>query len=140
LVNAGKLPRTSLSAALPETLRLWFLSNTFGFLAVAYLASLLANSLRRKSSELEEKREEWLEPQDFTADISHSMRGGLVTRDMGGRVVRINRTGEEILGRTFAELRGRDLREVSEEFWLPNMTILPEKLSLRREIEVRTPG
>ncbi len=137
LVNAGKLPRTSLSVATPETLRLWFLSNTFGFLAVAYLASLLANSLRRKSSELEEKREELLELQDFTADIIHSMRGGLVTTDMEGRVVLINRTGEEILGRTFAELRGRDLREVSDEFWLPDMSGLPERLSLRREIEIR---
>jgi len=140
LVNAGRLPRTSLSVASMETLRLWFLSNTFGFLAVAYLASLLANSLRRKSSELEEKREELLELQDFTADIIHSMRGGLVTTDMEGRVVLINRTGEEILGRTFADLRGRDLREVSEEFWLPDMSVLPEKLSLRREIEVRTPA
>ena len=59
---------------------------------------------------------------------------------MEGRVVLINRTGEEILGRTFAELRGRDLRGVSEEFWLPDMTALPERLALRREIEVRTAG
>lgn len=138
LVDVGKLPRTSIAAPSVETLRLWFLSNTFGFLAVAYLASLLAYSLRRKSTELELKREELLELQDFTADIIHSMRGGLVTTDMEGRVVLINRTGEEILGRTFAELRGRDLREVSEEFWLPDMTALPEKLALRREIEVRT--
>ena len=140
LVDAGRLPRTSIAAPSIETLRLWFLSNTFGFLAVAYLASLLAYSLRRKSTELEEKREELLELQDFTADIIHSMRGGLVTTDLEGRVVLINRTGEEILGRTFAELRGNSLREVSEEFWLPDMTALPEKLSLRREIEVRTPS
>ena len=139
-VDAGRLPRTSIATPSVETLRLWFLSNTFGFLAVAYLASLLAYSLRRKSTELEQKREELLELQDFTADIIHSMRGGLVTTDMDGRVVLINRTGEEILGRTFAELRGRDLREVSEEFWLPDMTALPEKLSLRREIEMRTAG
>ncbi len=138
LVDAGRLPRTSIAAPSIDTLRLWFLINTLGFLAVAYLASQLAYSLRRKSTELELKREELLELQDFTADIIHSMRGGLVTTDMEGRVVLINRTGEEILGRTFAELRGRDLREVSEEFWLPDMTALPEKLALRREIEVRT--
>src|SRR5271165_1218337 len=140
LVNNGELPRSSMTAPTTEALRMWFLSNTFGFLAVAYLASLLAQSLRRKSTELEEKREELLELQDFTADIIHSMRGGLVTTDLEGRVVLINRTGEEILGRTFAELRGRDLREVSEEFWLPDMTALPERLALRREIEVRTAG
>src|SRR5260370_30199914 len=65
------------------------------------------------------------------------MRGGLVTTDMEGRVVLLNRTGEEILGRTFAELRGRDLREVSAEFWQHEISTLPEKLSFLREIEVR---
>ena len=139
LVYAGKIPRTSVAAPTYETMRLWFLSNTFGFLAVAYLASLLAVSLRKKSTELEEKREELLELQDFTADIIHSMRGGLVTTDMEGRIVLLNRTGEEILGRTFSELRGRDLREISPEFWLEDMRTLPERLSLRREIEVRVP-
>ena len=88
---------------------MWFLSNSFGFLAVAYLASLLAQSLRRKSTELERKAEELMELQDFTADIIHSMRGGLVTTDLDGRIVLLNRTGEEILGRSFAELRGREI-------------------------------
>src|ERR1700690_1418697 len=105
MVYHGKVPRTSLAAPSFEAVRVWFLSNTFGFLAVAYLASLLASSLRRKSSELEQKREELLELQDFTADVIHSMRGGLVTTDLDGRVVLINRTGEEILGRSFSELR-----------------------------------
>jgi two-component system, NtrC family, sensor histidine kinase PilS len=140
LVYAGKLPRTSVAAPTFETIRLWFLSNTFGFLAVAYLASLLAVSLRKKSSELEEKREELLELQDFTADIIHSMRGGLVTTDLEGRMVLLNRTGEEILGRSFSEVRGRSLREISPEFWLDDMVRLPERLSLRREIEVKIPG
>jgi two-component system sensor histidine kinase PilS (NtrC family) len=140
LVYSGKIPRTSVAAPSFENIRLWFLSNSFGFLAVAYLASLLAASLRRKSSELEAKREELLELQDFTSDIIHSMRGGLVTTDMEGRVILINRTGEEILGRSFSELRGHNLSEVSPEFWLDNMSALPERLSLRREIEVRTPG
>ncbi len=112
LVYSGKIPRTSVATPTFENIRLWFLSNSFGFLAVAYLASLLAVSLRKKSSELEQKREELLELQDFTADIIHSMRGGLVTTDLEGRVVLLNRTGEEILGRSFTELRGHDLREV----------------------------
>ena len=54
LVYAGKIPRTSLVAPTYENVRLWFLSNTSAFLAVAYLASLLAVSLRKKSSELEQ--------------------------------------------------------------------------------------
>jgi two-component system, NtrC family, sensor histidine kinase PilS len=135
----GKIPRTSVTAPTSENVRMWFLSNAFGFLAVAYLASLLAQSLRRKSTELEEKREELLELQDFTSDIIHSMRGGLVTTDLEGRVVLLNRTGEEILGRTFAELRGRDLKTLSPQFWLPDMSSLPTKLSMRREIEIISP-
>ena len=140
LVHFGRIPQTSVAAPTAENLRMWFLSNTFGFLAIAYLSSLLAHSLRSKSFELEEKREELLELQDFTSDIIHSMRGGLVTTDLEGRVVMLNRTGDEILGRTFAELRGRDIREVSADFWQHEISTLPEKLSLRREIEVRIPG
>ena len=140
LVYAGKIPRTSVLMPTYENVRPWFLSNTVGFLAVAYLASLLAVSLRKKSSELEQKREELLELQDFTADIIHSMRGGLVTTDMDGRIVLLNRTGEEILGRSFNDLRGHYLKEVSEEFWLGDMQSLPERLSLRREFEVQVPG
>src|SRR5208337_3940852 len=98
LVHFGRIPQTSVGPPSAENLRMWFLSNSFGFLAIAYLSSLLAQSLQRKSSELEAKREELMELQDFTADIIHSMRGGLVTTDMEGRVVLLNRTGEEILG------------------------------------------
>src|SRR5260370_5503673 len=54
----------------------------------------LFRSLRSKSSELEEKREELLELQDFTSDIIHSMRGGLVTTDMEGRVRSEEHTSE----------------------------------------------
>ena len=140
LVYAGKIPRTSLVAPSYENIRLWFLSNTIGFLTVGYLSSFLAASLRKKSTELEQKREELLELQDFTADIIHSMRGGLVTTDLEGRVILLNRTGEEILGRSFSELRGRDLREITPEFWIEDMVGLPERLSLRREIEVKVPG
>ena len=34
-------------------------------------------------------------------DIIHSMRGGLLTTDVEGRIVVLNRTGEEILGKRF---------------------------------------
>jgi two-component system, NtrC family, sensor histidine kinase PilS len=140
LVHDGKLPQTSVSPPTVDNLRMWLLSNSLGFLLISYLSSLLSHSLRSKSAELEEKQEELLELQDFTSDIIHSMRGGLVTTDLEGRIVLLNRTGEEILGRTFAELRGRQIGEVSGDFWQKEMPALPEKLSLRREIELRVPG
>ena len=139
LAYAGKIPRTFSSVSTATGLRFWFLSNLFGFFAVAYLASLLAQSLRSKGVELEEKREELLDLQDFTEDIIHSMRGGLITTDIEGRIVLLNRTGEEILGYRFADIRGRKLSEISEEIWLPGLPDTNDKLSLRREIEFRTP-
>ena len=139
LAFAGRIPRTFVIVPTAEGLRVWFLSNLFGFLAVAYLASLLAQSLRRKGIELEEKREELLELQDFTEDIIHSMRGGLLTTDLEGRIVLLNRTGEEILGFRFADLRGRKLPEVDENFWLPGVKSPNDRPVVRREIDFRTP-
>ena len=139
LAFTGKIPRTFQLVPTPDVLRVWFLSNLFGFLAVAYLASLLAQSLRRKGIELEEKREELLELQDFTEDIIHSMRGGLVTTDLEGRIVLLNRTGEEILGCRFVDLRGRKLPEIDENFWLPGLKGPDDRPVVRREIDFRTP-
>jgi len=139
LAFAGRIPRTFISEPTPESLRAWYFFNLFGFLAVAYLASLLAQSLRRKGIELEEKREELLELQDFTEDIIHSMRGGLLTTDLDGRIVLLNRTGEEILGSRFADLRGKQLPEIDANFWLPGLKSPNDRPIVRREIDFRAP-
>jgi two-component system sensor histidine kinase PilS (NtrC family) len=139
LSYAGKIPHYYAASYTQEELRFWFLSNTFGFFAIAYLASLLAQSLRRKGLELEAKRTELLELQEFTEDIIHSMRGGLITTDMDGRIVLLNRTGEEILGHRFADIRGKKLSELNEQFWLAGLPDVSDRLSLRREVEFRMP-
>lgn len=135
----GKLPRTSASLPTFESLRTWLVMNFFGFLAVAYLASLLVQSLRSKGRELEEKSEELLSLQDFTQDIIHSMRGGLITTDLSGGILLLNRTGEDILGYRFADVRGKKLPELNQDFWLPGQYPNVERLALRKEIDFRTP-
>src|SRR5258708_2196261 len=140
MAYAEKIPRTFASLPTTESLRTWLVMNLLGFLAVAYLASLLAQSLRKKGVELEEKREELLSLQDFTEDIIHSMRGGLITTDLDGRILLLNRTGEEILGHHFADLRGKKLQELNEDFWLPGQYENSQSLSLRKEIDFRTPS
>jgi two-component system sensor histidine kinase PilS (NtrC family) len=139
LAYTGKLPRTSLALPSIESLRTWLVMNLLGFLAVAYLTSLLVHSLRSKGQELEEKREELLSLQDFTQDIIHSMRGGLITTDLAGAILLLNRTGEEILGHRFADMRGKKLQELNQDFWLPEQYPNVEGLSLRKEIHFRTP-
>jgi len=140
MAYTGKIPRTFASLPTPESLRTWLVMNLLGFLAVAYLASLLSQSLRSKGRELEEKREELLSLQDFTEDIIHSMRGGLITTDLAGRILLLNRTGEEILGHRFSDLRGKSLKELNDDFWLPGHYANAERLSLRKEIDFRTPS
>ena len=139
LAYTGKLPRTSTTLPSVENLRTWLVMNLLGFLAVAYLTSLLVHSLRSKGRELEEKREELLSLQDFTQDIIHSMRGGLITTDLAGVILLLNRTGEEILGHRFTDVRGKKLQELNQDFWLPGQYSNVERLSLRREIHFRTP-
>lgn len=139
LAFEGRIRRTFLIEPAPDRLRAWFFFNFAAFLAVAYLASLLAQSLRRKGIELEEKREQLLELQGFTDDIIHSMRGGLLTTDLEGRILLLNRTGEEILGSRFADLRGRQLPEIEENFWLPGLKGSHDRPVVRREIDYRTP-
>ena len=140
LAQFGKIPRTYATVPASQGLRIWFLTNIFAFFAVAYLAGLLAQSLRRKGLELKEKSEELLNLQDFTEDIIHSMRGGLLTTDLHGRILLLNRTGEEILGRRFADLRGTNLQDLNSDFWLPGLFAEGGKLSVRKEIDFLTPS
>jgi two-component system sensor histidine kinase PilS (NtrC family) len=139
LAYTGKLPRTSTGLPSVENLRTWLAMNFLGFLAVAYLTSLLVHSLRSKGRELEEKSEELLSLQDFTQDIIHSMRGGLITTDLAGVILLLNRTGEEILGYRFADVRGKKLQEMNQDFWLPGQYPNVERFALRKEIDFRTP-
>src|SRR4029077_10298626 len=61
-----------------------------------------------------------------------------LTTDLEGRIILLNRTGEEILGARFAEIRGRKLGEISEEFWLPGSFDANVKHGVRKEIDYRS--
>ncbi len=133
-----KIPRTASAMPNARTLQIWVLSNLFGFLAVAYLSGLLAQSLRRKGVELDEKREELRDLQAFNENIIHSMRGGLLTTDLEGRILLLNRTGEEITGYRFDDLRGRLLPDLFPDFWLPGQLTPGGALIPRKELDFRT--
>ena len=83
----GVIPRTSAAPPDLNALNSWLAINCFAFLAVAYLGSLLAQTLRRKGLELDEKSEELKDLQAFNQDIIESMRGGLLTADLEGTIL-----------------------------------------------------
>jgi two-component system, NtrC family, sensor histidine kinase PilS len=139
LIYYNVLPRMQVPVPSSRQLQTWIFSNLFYFMAVAYLSSLLAQSLRRQGAELEVKRGELQDLQAFNENIIHSMRGGLLTTDLDGRIVLLNRTGEEITGCHFKAVRGVLLQDLWPQFWLPGEVTVEGKLPQRREIDFLTP-
>src|SRR6202521_802431 len=139
LIYYNILPRLQIAVPSSRQLQTWILSNLFYFMAVAYLSSLLAQSLRRHSAELEVKRGELQDLQAFNQDIIHSMRGGLLTTDLDGRILLLNRTGEEITGSHFGTVKGSAMQDVWPSFWLPGEIGGDGKLPQRREVDFMTP-
>jgi two-component system sensor histidine kinase PilS (NtrC family) len=139
LVFYNLLPRTASAMPGVKALQTWILSNLFAFSAVAYLSSVLTQSLRRQSVELELKRGQLQDLQAFNEDIIHSMRGGLITTDLGGRLMLLNRSAEEITGLRFDQIRGRTLADLAPGIWAMTQNREDGVLPQRREIEFHTP-
>jgi two-component system sensor histidine kinase PilS (NtrC family) len=138
LVYYGILPRTAVDMPNATSLQTWIFSNMFAFLAVAYLSSLLTQSLRRQTVELEIKRGELQDLQAFNEDIIHSMRGGLITTDLEGRLTLLNRTAEEITGYRFQNVRGLLLGALIPALWNVTQESEGGAWAQRREIECYT--
>ena len=139
LIYYGVLPRMQIAVPSSRQLQTWILSNLFYFMAVAYLSSLLAQSLRRQGAELDVKRGELQDLQAFNEDIIHSMRGGLLTTDLDGRILLLNRTGGEITGHRFRDVRGVLVQDLWPVFWLPGDMQEDGTLPQRREVDILTP-
>ncbi len=138
LVLYGVLPRTASSTPTLRLLDSWLASNLFAFFAVAYLGSLLAQTLRKKGVELEAKSEELKDLQTFNQDIIESMRGGLLTTDMEGRILVMNRAGAEITGSGFGLHRGEKIADIFPGFWPVERDEQGNPLAARKEIEYKT--
>jgi two-component system sensor histidine kinase PilS (NtrC family) len=139
LAYYGYIPRTASSLPNLRAAESWLASNLFAFFAVAYLGSLLAQNVRKKGVELEEKNSELKDLQAFNQDIIESMRGGLLTTDLDGKILLLNRAGAEITGHGFGLLRGENIRDVFPNFWPVKTDDLGNPLALRQEVEYRTP-
>ncbi len=133
------IPRNSSSVLSPRGLEFWLATNLMAFVGVGYLGSVLSASLRHKGHELEEKREELKDLQAFNEDIIRSMRGGLLTTDLEGKIVLMNRSGAEITGRGDGPHRAVHVRDIFPAFWPIEMDDRGVPLALRKEVECRTP-
>ena len=138
LISSGVISRTATSMPTLRALDSWLASNLFAFFAVAYLGSLLAQTLRKKGVELEAKSEELKDLQTFNQDIIESMRGGLLTTDMEGRILVMNRAGAEITGSGLGQHRGEKIADIFPGFWPVERDEQGNPLAARKEIEYKT--
>jgi two-component system sensor histidine kinase PilS (NtrC family) len=104
----------------------------FGFFAVAYLSSHLAESLRKVGEELRDKNGQVASLRAKTENILESMRDGLVSTDLKGFVSELNSSGAAILGLTPDELRGKPIQPLfpglhTETFSVPDGNALPAR-------------
>ncbi len=134
-----RIPQTAIAQPGPRALQFWIFTNCFAIFSMAYLASLLAQNLRRKGFELEAQRAELRSLQAFNQDIIHSMRSGLLTVDREMRIVLLNPAGEQILACRFVEMRGRRLDEILPAFCFEELAAAGPPPT-RREIPYLTPA
>lgn len=111
------------------------LSNLFGYLAVAHLASALAAKLRQAGRELQDKSGELLGLQALHESVVHSIRNGLITTDLEYRITLTNTPGQKLLERTASSVYGR---HISELFLDPLPSL--ESDSAQGEVRVVTPS
>jgi two-component system sensor histidine kinase PilS (NtrC family) len=89
------------------TLQVKIGASLFGFFAVAFLSSHLAERLRKVREELKDKNGQVASLQAKTENILESMRDGLLSTDLEGRIIELNSSGAAILGSKASELRGK---------------------------------
>jgi len=92
--------------------------NAFAFFAVAFLGTTLSHRLRAVQEQLEEKIDSLQQLQNLNEDIVSSIRSGLITTDLEGRIAVFNSMAEEITERKSSETLNRLIRSIiGDELW-----------------------
>src|SRR5690348_5895930 len=113
-----------------RSLQLVILVNFFAYLAVAHLASALAAKLRQAGRELQDKSGELLSLQALHENVIHSIRSGLITTDLEGRITLVNAPGQRLLERTASSVYGRHISDLFVDR-LPNLDSFTAQCEIR---------
>lgn len=111
------------------------LINFFAYMAVAHLSSMLMAKLRQAGIELQDKSGELLSLQALHENVVHSIRSGLITTDLEGRVTLLNAPGQKLLERAPSSVYGRYVSELFLDR-LPHL----ETFSAQGEVRGLTPA
>ncbi len=114
--------------------------NLFGFIAVAWLSSSLAESLRSAGAKLEHASHQIEDLRAFNEYVIDSLLSGLVSADAECRIRTFNRAAAAITGVPVADAVGMDaagLLQVPAHL-RPNLQALTETQSLRVDLAYKT--
>ena len=75
------------------------------FYIVAFLSSIISEELKKKKGELIQKQVDYNQLETFNRNIIQSLDSGLLTIDLSGKIIFLNRTAEKILNRNEEELK-----------------------------------
>jgi two-component system sensor histidine kinase PilS (NtrC family) len=89
--------------------------NLFGYLAIAYLAGLLAAKLRQADKRLEYTRGELLSLQALHENIIRSTSSGLITTGLDGRITLVNTSAEKLLECPEKDLLGESIAPLFQD-------------------------
>src|SRR5579864_8354355 len=95
-----------------KALQAIILVNLFAFLAVAYLAGLLATKLRQARVELKDTSGALENLQVLHENIIESISSGLLTTGLDGRITLANHAAQKLLERSTDELLGSPVRDL----------------------------
>jgi two-component system sensor histidine kinase PilS (NtrC family) len=95
----------------PVLLGMWVV-NAGGVVLVAWLASLLSAELRRAGEALEQRTSDLSRLQTLHERTVESLKSGLLTTDLEGRITSLNSEAERITNRDRADVVGLDVEDV----------------------------
>jgi two-component system sensor histidine kinase PilS (NtrC family) len=106
LAYFDKIPSYALSRPGPKALQAVILINLVAYVLLAYLSSKLSMRLRQVDVQLADKSGALEDLQALHERVINSIRGGLITTDLEGRIKLINEAGARLLERQSRDLYG----------------------------------
>ena len=85
------------------------------FYIVALLSSAVSEELKKKKKELIQKEVDYNQLETFNRNIIQSLDSGLLTVDLSGKIIFLNRTAEKILDRSGEELKDSSIDDLFPE-------------------------
>jgi two-component system, NtrC family, sensor histidine kinase PilS len=118
-------------------------AHVLGFWAVAYLGTYLHQRLQVIEWELKEKIDSLTQLQQLNEHIVSSIRSGLITTDLEGRIAVFNTAAQELTGRDAQEMLGKPVQLlIGTAFWdnILKADLLQNPKALRHEEWILVPG